>query len=1009
MTRLLARSFSVLFLALMTTGSVFAAVIDSPLAERLPTAGGTDMLPVVALMSERPDIPYMRAIVQDVPRPNRAKIVKSELDRLVTTTQGELLRVLEDYRSEGRVLSYHSLAICNGVKFSATREVIETLADRDDIWIILDDTPEEVIRDWNPQPVPGELDEPDWGVERINAPTVWDWGYTGEGVIVSVLDTGVHYSHPDLEDHMWDGGDEYPNHGYDFYNNDNDPMDDHGHGSHCAGTVAGDGTGGTQTGVAPDATIMALKVLSGGGSGAQSAVWDAMDFVLDQGGDVISMSLGWTNESSGNRQTWRENFETLDVGGVTSAVAVGNERNWGYPPRSPGDCPSPWRHPDQTGTGTQGGVISIGATNQGNTYASFSTPGPAVWTGVPGYNDWSVLIVPDIAAPGVDITSCNNWGSGYQQMSGTSMATPHIAGVIALMLSKSELLIPAEIDSIMEVTSIDLGQDGKDNDYGSGLVQADSAVLNVNVALGHLQGSVVDYNTGEPVVGAAVNASFRRTMIDTTDEEGLFEIAEIPADTNWTVTVDHFPYQLAEFTEVAIDSADTTELDFELMVGILGVDQTTFEVQLIDDTTGTASFNMENTGSAPVDVSMRVRPVINTAEFMDSLFAWQVGDSTGDQWLRGIQAGNDRIYVSGSNNSSNPNKIYSFDLEGNYLGAVDQPTTSMTGIYDLAFDGVYLYGGRSRQIVKFDPETGEEVDSFEGPYHPNRALAYDMDNMVLYVAQMRNDIVIMDPTTGEEIGYIDSNLRIQAMDINPFDEEGYTLWAVVDDPSGTNRDLYRINPETGDIQYQGVLEAADERSVFGITFIESWAMYYDTMVGLVSGSDGYDYAKGYEIDLSVGWLSLSSDELTIEPEGSAEVTMYFDAHGLENGNYGANLFAEHNTLQAETVIEIDLVVDLTHVEGFENVVPRSFSLADPYPNPFNSTARIQFEVPETAPVTLALYDVLGRRAAVLHQGALTAGSYNLSFSGENLASGVYFLHMSSPGQFNAVRKMLLVK
>ena len=103
-----------------------------------------------------------------------------------------------------------------------------------------------------------------WNVTKVNADDVWGLGYTGDGVLVAVLDTGVRYTHVDLADHMWTHA-SYPNHGYDFVNDDNDPWDEgggaDGHGTHCAGTIAGDGTAGSQTGMAPDAEIMALKIL----------------------------------------------------------------------------------------------------------------------------------------------------------------------------------------------------------------------------------------------------------------------------------------------------------------------------------------------------------------------------------------------------------------------------------------------------------------------------------------------------------------------------------------------------------------------------------------------------------------------------------------------------------------------------------------------------------------------------------------------------------------------------
>ena len=168
------------------------------------------------------------------------------------------------------------------------------------------------------------VNEITWNVTKVNVPAVWALGYTGAGIKVGVLDTGVNYNHVDLADHMWsDPG--YPNHGYDFANNDNNPIDDNGHGTHCAGTVAGDGTAGSQTGMAPDATIIALKVLNSTGSGTESGVWAAIQFIVDHGGDVISMSLGWQHSWGVDRASWRNSFNNALAAGVIAAVAAGNE------------------------------------------------------------------------------------------------------------------------------------------------------------------------------------------------------------------------------------------------------------------------------------------------------------------------------------------------------------------------------------------------------------------------------------------------------------------------------------------------------------------------------------------------------------------------------------------------------------------------------------------------------------------------------------------------------------
>jgi PKD repeat protein len=347
-----------------------------------------------------------------------------------------------------------------------------------------------------------------WNVTKVNAPAVWSLGYTGTGIKVGVLDTGVNYNHVDLADHMWTDP-SYPNHGYDFANSDNNPMDDHGHGTHCAGTVAGDGTAGSQTGMAPNATIIALKVLDAGGSGQESGVWAAIQFIVDHGGDVISMSLGWQQAWNPDRLSWRNSFNNALAAGVISSVAAGNEgTSPGVPNnlRTPGDVPPPWLHPDQTLTGGVSGVVSVGATDINDAIASFSSRGPVTWSTINPFNDYAYnpgmgLIRPDISAPGDNIKSLDySSNTGYADgWSGTSMATPCVAGVMALMLNKNPNLTPAEIDYAIEMNALELGTAGKDNTFGAGRINALAAINALGLSA-NFSANITNVCTGSSVI-----------------------------------------------------------------------------------------------------------------------------------------------------------------------------------------------------------------------------------------------------------------------------------------------------------------------------------------------------------------------------------------------------------------------------------------------------------------------------------------------------------------------------
>ncbi len=493
----------ILLILAVTAGFSAAGTLHPELTAKLAISHSDELIPIMVTMQEQADYQDLMRVTEGWSKQARREYVIQYLQDIAQTSQRDVLSFLESRQAMGKVQRLQSVFIVNLVHCKATPDVIRDLDRFPEVDVVTYDperymllyerpTPADISAPVNGLNETDELDEIAWGVQDINAPAVWNLGYNGTGVIVAMIDTGVNYNHADLADHMWNGGTQYPHHGWDFYNNDNDPMDDGsatqgGHGTHTAGSVASDGTAGSQCGVAPNATIMALKVLSGNGSGSEGPVISAINFAVANNADIFSMSLGW--QTTSQRAQFRTACNNALAAGVIGAIAAGNEGNslFFYPipgnVRTPGDVPPPWLSPYQTLTGGLSCVVTVGATNSSHVYASFTSRGPVTWSSVSPWYDYAYnpgmgLIDPDVSAPGENIKSCwflNNYGYS-DGWSGTSMSTPHVAGTMALMLQKNPNLTPAQIDQYLEQTALDWGTAGKDNIYGAGRIDALAAV-----------------------------------------------------------------------------------------------------------------------------------------------------------------------------------------------------------------------------------------------------------------------------------------------------------------------------------------------------------------------------------------------------------------------------------------------------------------------------------------------------------------------------------------------------
>jgi subtilisin family serine protease len=487
---------SLVFLCFIVSPVFSQAYFTPELVEIMSQKGDAEKIRINIRLSSQYDHQHLFSQSRRIIDPSsRRQFVVEELKRFTADEQSSLLEYLEQMQTQGHVDDIRPLWIGNMISCKASPEAIVNLTWRKDIARVDYDQARQMLDvHWNENNKEQTKAENEtspsivWSVSHVNAPQVWSQGITGEDVIVAVIDSGINYNHLDLLGRMWEHPD-YPFHGYNFIKNNHSTIDNRGHGTHCAGTVAGNGTAGVMTGIAPGATIMSLKVSNEDGASTEAAVWAAIQFAVEYGAHVMSISLGWINTWNPDRAMWRTAMNNALSAGVIASVGAGNEATSTFlvPPiqvRTPGDVPPPWTHPHQTLQGGNSAVVSVGSTTITDQISEFSSKGPVTWQNVIPFYDYPYgeqmgLIRPDVTAPGSDITSLSNTSNtGYRVSSGTSMATPAVAGLMALMLSKNAYLLPEEVCQIIQETAVPLSL-FKNNTFGSGRIDVLAAVNEV--------------------------------------------------------------------------------------------------------------------------------------------------------------------------------------------------------------------------------------------------------------------------------------------------------------------------------------------------------------------------------------------------------------------------------------------------------------------------------------------------------------------------------------------------
>ncbi len=423
------------------SGSLDQSAAHSPIDPALQkalSAGDSEEFSVIVTLKDQADLKK----IKEPKRAARLKKVVEVLKQKAARGQKNLLAFLTARQKQGKVSDYTPYWIFNGLAVTASQEVIAELAARPDVLSI---TPDETIS-LAQESLAGS--NPEANLVVVNAPAIWDSGFRGQGVVVANVDTGVYLNHPDLVD-RWRGG---SNSWFDpSGQHPTTPTDVSGHGTWTMGVMVGDSAGGTAIGVAPEATWIAVKIFDDQGKATTSGIHQGYQWLLDPDGNpetpdaphVVNSSWGYS--SPGCRLEFQLDLQALRAAGILPVFSAGNTGPNGSTSVSPANNPE---------------AFAVGAVNNSDGIYTYSARGPSAC-------GESETIFPEMVAPGVSIRTSDLFGL-YTWATGTSLAAPHIAGALALLLDAFPDLTADQQATALLNTAVDLGSPGPDNTYGAG-------------------------------------------------------------------------------------------------------------------------------------------------------------------------------------------------------------------------------------------------------------------------------------------------------------------------------------------------------------------------------------------------------------------------------------------------------------------------------------------------------------------------------------------------------------
>ncbi|MBZ0263839.1 S8 family serine peptidase [bacterium] len=998
-------------------------VIATTNDHRHSVANSSEFIPVLISIEDEFPSDVLLRLTENLPRKSKRDSIIPFLKNRLENNGRHFKTWLEIHENEGLVKNLRALWISQcyaaEIRFDQRDELVARFGSANIHFLNIGT--ELLNIDEFPDEYPNELDEISAGVQMIEAPLLWEQGFDGEGIVIALNGTGVNINHADLQNSIWRNRDEIPDngldddrngfiddvHGWNFVEENGDVADVQGQGTQVAGILTGDGTGGNETGVAPAAKLMVLRIWAQETSSLTRNL-ESIQYALENGADLICGSISYRVDLGESDVAFRNASVALLASGMIMVNSIGSSGGMVEPPlavSAPANCPPPWHHPGQTLQGGLSAMLGCGAVNLEGDWFPTSPEGPSEWFSddyPPEYRDYRYnngqdigLLKPDLVAPTGVITTRN--GGGYLTVTSTLFSTPHLAGATALLWHIHQQATPAQITEALKMSAIDGWLEGHDNRFGAG-------IINVNLAHEYLQhmmeyGSVrisVVNQVAEPIDRARISLNDGEVVLFT--EQGV-AVSDHILPGSYDVKVEKAFYDEITFDnyEVEIGVEDTLELtlstpSYEITPASLDTLQHMNHPLAIE-------FHISNPEIEPLDLKMSLH--------LQDGGDWDVDEEVLlDARLENVEIRcftylENQIILSGSIQGQQPN-FYILSENGTLRDSIPQPDEFLPdgAIAMTSGENGELYGGIGENIIQMNDDF-EVLNIFPVQLGPIIGLAYSSEEERLYVSNGSATVFALD-RDGERTGFKVFLSDVFKLAVHPDFPNGAALLGIAEDEQN-NLAIYSSSlrgfrlgsvtslevPFDSIIDFDRIMDDEFPYTRFSVLHDSNQAgIYYRELI-----SEYYSFTPTHQIPMGGDNWTLTLDLNSFNAGQLVDMEVQFD-----------QVLTGFNFVRPVTIVVME--ENPVHDE-MSNLLPQVSSLGSPYPNPFNPIVSIPYQVSQNAYISLKIYNLIGEEVRTLVSTISNPGRFISYWDATGYAAGIYLAVLDIEGEFHS-RKLILL-